>query len=193
MADDHRLLGTYLHLARASQMRMQPMVRDKLLVLAGVQAESMGLAPISALCRQEVLAHNAQHMLRDWPTVETALADERFRTYLKQLERRYSQEKSEHMLASLGIELGRERELYANDLEYAAALLGTDPERIHGLLEESRECVVAPAAREPGGRAEVATVSPSDGLRRLLVVWGPFALGLLILAALTLVAGALWH
>lgn len=174
-------------------MRMQPMVRDKLLVLAGVQAESMGLAPISALCRQEVLAHNAQHMLRDWPTLETALADERFRTYLKQLERRYSKEKSEHMLASLGIELGRERELYASDFEYAAALLGTDPESIDRLLQEPREGFVAPARRHGDHRPDRAIAAPSNGLRPQLVVWGPFALGLLILAALTLVAGALLH
>jgi hypothetical protein len=189
MADAHRLLGIYLHLARASQMRMQPMVRDKLLVLAGVQAESMGLAPISALCRQEVLAHNAQHMLRDWPTLETALADERFRTYLKQLERRYSSEKSEHMLASLGIELGRERELYASDLEYAAALLGTDPESIDGLLQEpdDRRATVAQSQLDRASAAAVRRPS----LRQSLVVWGPFALGLLILAALTLFAGAL--
>ena len=170
-------------------MRMQPMVRDKLLVLAGVQAESMGLAPISALCRQEVLAHNAQHMLRDWPTLETALADERFRTYLKQLERRYSSEKSEHMLASLGIELGRERELYASDLEYAAALLGTDPESIDGLLQEpdDRRATVAQSQLDRASAAAVRRPS----LRQSLVVWGPFALGLLILAALTLFAGAL--
>ncbi|MEX2114023.1 MAG: hypothetical protein WD845_12605 [Pirellulales bacterium] len=193
MTDAHRLLGIYLHLARASQLRMQPMVRDKLLVLAGVQAESMGLAPISALCRHKVLAHNAQHMIRDWPTMESALADERFRTYLKQLERRYSTEKSEHMLASLGIELGRERELYASDLEYAAALLGTDPESIDGLLLQQRGGAVGPSRRstrrsEQSSPQEVpADGRQSSGARSLLVTWGPFACGVVVLAIVALV------
>ena len=39
-------------------------------------------------------------------------------------------EKTEHMLDTLGIELGREREAYFSDLEYAAALLDTRPEAI---------------------------------------------------------------
>lgn len=164
------------------------MVRDKLLVLAGVQAESMGLAPISALCRHKVLTHNARHMIRDWPTLETALADERFRIYLKQLERRYSTEKSEHMLASLGIELGRERELYASDLEYAAALLGTDPESIDEQLLQYRGGAPGPSRRgtqrdersSPDEPRENGRSSPR--VRRMLVIWGPFAFGVLVLA-----------
>jgi hypothetical protein len=190
MPEPHRRLGTYLHLARASQSRMQPMVRDKMLVLAGVQAESMGLAPISALCRHQVLLHNAQHMIRDWPTLEAALADERFRIYFKQLERRYSPEKSEHMLDSLGIELGRERDLYANDLEYAAALLDTNPESIDDILIQDRSQQREVQTRWPRTHdgpstatdASAAAAEPISRMRTVLVVWGPFALGLSILA-----------
>jgi hypothetical protein len=131
-----RTLGMYLHLARASQLRRRPMVRDKLLVLAGVQAEEMGLEPISALCRHRILAHNARHLIRRWPTLTDALEDERFQSYLKQLKRRYSHEKIEHMLDSLGIELGRERDAYFSDLEYAAALLDTRPESIDEVLAQ---------------------------------------------------------
>jgi hypothetical protein len=168
------------------------MVRDKLLVLAGVQAEARGLAPISALCRHKVLEHNGRHMLRDWPTVQLALDDERFQAYLKQLTRRYSKEKAEYMLHSLGIELGRERALYANDLEYAAALLDTQPEAIDDILVEA-----------PGKSPNASRHWPADGLegadangafgghapgrsrrRRLLVVWGPFFLGATVLAVL---------
>src|SRR5260221_10378040 len=121
MPEADRMLGMYLHLARASQSRRQPMIRDKLLVLAGVQAEEMGLEQISALCRHRILAHNAQHLVRQWPTFDVALADEHFQSYLKQLKRRYSPEKIEHILHSLGIELGRERDAYFSDVEYAAA------------------------------------------------------------------------
>jgi hypothetical protein len=134
MAEADRMLGTYLHLARASSVRRQPMVRDKLLVLAGVQAQQMGLDPISALCRHKILEHNARHMVGQWPTVADALADDEFQSFLKQVRRRYSPEKSEHMLHSLGIELGRERDAYFDDLEYAAALLDARPDQIDAIL-----------------------------------------------------------
>jgi hypothetical protein len=170
------------------------MVRDKLLVLAGVQAESMGLAPISALCRHKVLAHNAQHMLRDWPTLEVALADERFRAYLKQLNRRYSKEKAEHMLDALGIELGRERALYANDLEYAAALLDTEPGAINEILAQDLKPPGEPdsAPRNPGPSPHAGLPSHrARRLRHVLVVWGPYVVGLSLLALAALLSRTL--
>src|SRR5262245_41694825 len=103
MAEADRLLGMYLHLARASSMRQQPMVRVKLLVLAGVQAEEMGLENISALCRHRILGQNGRHLVRRWPTFGEAMSAESFQTYLKQVRRRYSSEKVEHMVHSLGI------------------------------------------------------------------------------------------
>jgi hypothetical protein len=192
MADADRMLGMYLHLARASHLRRQPMVRDKLLVLAGVQAQEMGLEQISALCRHKILAHNARHLVRQWPTLTAALADEPFQSYLKQLRRRYSAEKIEHMVHSLGIELGREREAYFSDLEYAAALLDTRPESIADILAE-----------DPRQFVEVRDVArPTDALRprrgvpwttakvfNVLIVWGPFFVGLLVLAAWALGSG----
>jgi hypothetical protein len=196
MAEANRVLGTYLHLARASDLRMKPMVRDKLLVLAGVQAESMGLAEISALCRHKVLAHNARHLVRRWPTLEEALADERFLSYLKQLKRRYSEEKVEHMLETLGIELGRERELYANDLEYAAALLGTEPGTIGDILSgESplqgvRELRWATAtAVVPTAKRQSAATGAAH-VRHLLIVWAPLAAGALLVALLVALSRA---
>jgi hypothetical protein len=132
-------------------------------------------------------------MIRKWPTLETALADERFLTYLKQLERRYSTEKSEHMLATLGIELGRERQLYASDLEYAAALLDTDPESIDDLLLQPRGA--APNSRWPASSARPKADNqasprplaggapvPSSKSRSMLIVWAPFVLGISVLA-----------
>jgi hypothetical protein len=195
MTQADQTLAMYLHLARATHMRMQPMVRDKLLVLAGVRAEEMGLAPISALCRQRVLAHNARHLLGSWPTLGAAVVDERFQTYLKQLKRRYSREKAEHMLHSLGIELGRERELYANDLEYAAALLDTQPEAIAALLARGLPSVTPdrrPGDSEPSARQRrVGDGRRAARLRDALVVWGPFLAGLAVLTAWAALAGAL--
>ncbi len=130
MADLAYQLGIYLHLARASERRMRPLVRDRLLVLAGVTAAEMNLPAVAAYCRQKVLSHNPGHMLRRWPTIEQALKDDRFTHLTRQLLRRYPAEKAERMLNNLGIIMGRERESYYSDLEYAAALLGMSTESL---------------------------------------------------------------
>lgn len=176
----------YLHLARASSLRRQPLVSDKLLVLAGATAAEMGLGQIAALCRQKILVHNTQHLVRDWPNFDAALADDRFLSYLKQLRRRYSPEKAEHMLQTLGIELARERELYINDHEYAAALLGTTPEMLaqgdsadthsHDVLKPPAKAVTSPGSQ------------PAVSWKNLVIEWGPPGAGLLVLAALCVIS-----
>jgi hypothetical protein len=197
MPEPDRMLGMFLHLSRASRVRQQPMVRDKLLVLAGVQAQEMGLLQISALCRHKILAHNPQHLLGQWPTIASALADEPFQSYLKQLRRRYSPEKTEHILHSLGIELGRERDAYFSDLEYAAALLDTRPEEIAGILaagppkppvEPDATTVADHRKGTLNDRTRPGVIGESRAswpMRNLWVVWAPLvvlALGLIGLA-----------
>jgi hypothetical protein len=195
MADADRTLGMYLHLARASHMRRQPMVRDKLLVLAGVQAEQMGLDEISALCRHKILAHNARHLVRGWPTLTAALADEKFQSYLKQLKRRYSAEKTEHILHSLGIELGREREAYFNDLEYAAALLDTRPSSIAAILAGDPSSLSVEDRTPEGDRPRIVAREEALAARSQkrvlssLLDWGPWLL--VALAAMLVVVAQL--
>lgn len=118
------LLGLYLHLARASQKRQRPHVRDRLLVLAGTIAARMELPSVAAYCRQQVLVHNPGHLVGHWPNLEAALDDADFLHLLRQLQRRYPQERAEQLLASLGVQQARERDAYFSDEEYAAALLG---------------------------------------------------------------------
>jgi hypothetical protein len=189
MASADRLLGMYLHLARASRMRRQPLVRAKLLILAGVQAQEMGLDPIADLCRHRVLAHNPRHLVRRWPTLAEALRAEAFQSHVKQLRRRYSSEKVEHMLASLGIEMGRERAAYFSDTEYAAALLDTRPDAIDEVLSQP---LGKPAAISDAAELARAPVGPPAGrsrtTRERLAVWLPFLGGLLILAAVAALA-----
>ncbi len=124
------LLGLYLHLAHASQQRRRPLVRDKLLLLAGVIAARMELPHIDALCRQRILENNPGHMIRRWPSFANALEESDFLALLRQAQRRYPLEKAERMLATLGIDMAREREAYYSDNEYAAALLGATPEEL---------------------------------------------------------------
>jgi len=128
------LLGLYLHLARASERRKRLHVRDRLLIISAVNATRIGLHRIAAYCRQQVLQHNPQHLIRRWTTIADALEESDFLHFLKQLQRRYPQERAERMLDELGIEMGRERDAYFSDEEYAAALINLTPSRLDELF-----------------------------------------------------------
>jgi hypothetical protein len=127
----------YLHLARASELRRRPHVRDRLFVLAAVIAADAGLPRIAAYCRHRVLQHNPHHMIRRWPSLAEALQDADFIYFLRHLQRRFPPEKAERMLEKLDIEMGRERDAYYTDEEYAAALLGTTPDTLEALFGDS--------------------------------------------------------
>jgi hypothetical protein len=117
-------LGLYLHLARAAELRRQPLVRDRLLFLAGVIAAQIpGLAPIAECCRAKILEHNPGHLVARRPTLSGSLKEPDFDALVVQLARRYGPEQAEQMLVQLGIERGAERAAYYSDGEYAAALL----------------------------------------------------------------------
>ena len=117
-------LALYLHLARASELRRQPLVRDRLLVIAAAEAAAASLPRIAAFCRDKVLSHNHGHMLRRWETVEEATGEDDFLLHLKQLRRRFPPEKAEQMLHSLNIDSAGQRAAYYNDEEYAASIFG---------------------------------------------------------------------
>jgi hypothetical protein len=174
MPSTDRVLGMYLHLARASQLRRQPMVHDRMLVLAGVTAAEMGLAGVSAKCRERVLAHNHQHLLRDWPTMDAALEDSRFQTFVRQLRRRYSPEKAEHLLQSLGVEWVNERAAYYTDEEYATALLAATPQTPPPSGKPASGSQETPNAQPPLWRKALAIVVATalcGGMAILLWMW----------------------
>jgi hypothetical protein len=120
------LLGTYLHLAKAAELRRQPLVQNRVLLLAGVIAAQIDLAPIAAACREKILTHSPRHLVGRYPTIGDALLEEDFQALVSQLSTRYGPERVERLVAQLGIERGRERAAYASGGEYAAGLLGVD-------------------------------------------------------------------
>lgn len=134
MSEPIELLAIYLHLAVASERRRRPHVRDRLLLIAGVNAARIGLPRIAAYCRHRILQHNPRHAVRRWPSLLIALQDDEFLHLLRTVQRQYPQEKAEKMLASLEIEMGRERQTYYSDEEYAAALLGTTLPRLEEMF-----------------------------------------------------------
>jgi hypothetical protein len=134
MSEPIDILGLYLHLAQASEKRRRPHVRDRLLFAAAAIAARMHLFRISGYCRRKILQHNPRHAIGRWENPDEALEDPDFLSILKTIQRRYPQEKAERLLASLGIERGRERDAYFDDEEYAAALLGTTLDELDQLF-----------------------------------------------------------
>ena len=120
------LLAVYLHLAKAAWKRLRMPDRDRLLVISGFIATRMDLPRIASHCRKLILENNQGHMIRRWESFGDALEDTDFLHFLKQVQRRFPQEKAETMLSNLGIDRANERELYLSDEEYAAALIGAD-------------------------------------------------------------------
>ena len=132
------LLGLYLHLARASKIRRQLHIRDKLLIIAGMIAVRLQLPAVAAYCRQEVLTHNRQHLIRRWRDLESALQESDFHTLLKQLQRRFPREKAERMLVTLGIEMGQEWKTFFSEEEYAASLLNTTTDQLQQIYHQEQ-------------------------------------------------------
>ncbi len=120
------LLATYLHLARAAKVRQQPLVHDRVLLLAGVIAAQIDLAPIAGACREQILTHNPRHLVSRWPTIGQALVEEDFQSLVNQLSTRYGPERVEALIEQLGIEQHTQRSEYASDGQFAAALLDLD-------------------------------------------------------------------
>ena len=116
------------------------------------------------------------------------LQAEAFQSHVKQLRRRYSSEKVEHMLASLGIEMGRERAAYFSDTEYAAALLDTRPEAIDELLSRPPSASTVLPNSSEAVRTSSTAIRRATSARDRLSVWLPFLGGLLLLAAVAIAA-----
>lgn len=129
--DDHdSAMLAFVKLAGVSQSREQLGPRDKFLVLAGVAACRAGHNSVAARCRTLLLSHNPAHLMKRYETIELALKDDAFQSYLRQLSRFCPYERAEHLLSQLDIstELPKlSAKLSAAD--YALLLLGHSPNR----------------------------------------------------------------
>jgi hypothetical protein len=216
MADSEQTLVTYLDLACASQRRQRLSESDKLMVLAAVVATRLSWPQVADACRQQILAHNPRHLVRHWPSVEAALATERFRAYLKQVERRYPPERAEYMLGCLGqrpIVAGTSAQEMANSLlaklarQQAAAdqaALRTKPSGQQAMPraaddhgQSSRNQTRRGRRAKLGGRRRAIRSSGLSTAKRLLAtmpkqqfVWWPYWVGLALLALATAVWAA---
>lgn len=137
MAEAIENLAVYLHLANAAWKKLQMPDRDRLLVISAVHASQLGLDKISHYCRFLILKNNPGHMVRRWAGIREAVQDPDFLHFYKQVQRRFSVEKAETMLAEMGIVRANERATYYTDEEYAAALLGVDQEWLQQMFGET--------------------------------------------------------
>lgn len=126
MSEPIDLLAIYLHLAKSAWKRLRMPDRDRLLVISGFISAKMKLIRIADHCRSLILQNNQGHMIRKWPSFSMAIDDSDFQHFLKQIQRRFPQEKAETMLSNIGIDRANERQLYYSDEEYAAAVIGLD-------------------------------------------------------------------
>jgi hypothetical protein len=103
MPDYERAMLIYARLAAISQEKQQLAGRDKFLILTGAEACRAGWPEVAARCRELVHANNPAHLLNRFETFPSALRDEEFVIFLKQLERFCTHEKGEHLLSELEI------------------------------------------------------------------------------------------
>ena len=111
--------------------------RDRFLVICAVIAQKMSLFRVASYCRHLILEHNPGHMLRRWNTLKSAMDDSDFLHFLKQVQRRFPQEKAETILAKFDIDRSNERATYYDDEEYAASLLGIDVQWLRENFDDS--------------------------------------------------------
>lgn len=116
-------IASYFILARVSEGRARPFVRDKLLLVAAALATRGLLPKTAAACRNLILRHNPQHAVSRYDTMEQALRDADFQPLLKRAEQQYPTEHAEVLLLKLGIDLNEVRQNHPQARECLAYLL----------------------------------------------------------------------
>ena len=103
MRDHETAMQIYVQLAVISDHKQQPQVRDRFLLLAGVEACRAGWPEVAASCRQRLLAANPSHQVKRHPTMAVALRNEDFQQLVVHWERYCPFEKAEALLRQLNL------------------------------------------------------------------------------------------
>ena len=101
MTPQERRMLAFTLLAAESRQRRQPYGELRFLLLAGSAACQAGWADVPRRCRERVLEINPHHMLAKYDTLEEALRDDEFQTFLSRLDRFCSFEMAEALLEKL--------------------------------------------------------------------------------------------
>ncbi len=103
MRDHEGAMRVYVQLAVLSDQKQQPQVRDRFLLLAGVEACRAGWPDVAARCQQKLLASNPVHQASRHATLADALRDSDFQQLVVHWERYCPFEKAEAMLRQLNL------------------------------------------------------------------------------------------
>ena len=103
MRDHEAAMTVYVQLAVLSDQKQQPLVRDRFLLLAGVEACRAGWPEIAARCRERLIQSNPVHQVTRHQTVADALRDTDFQRLVTHWERYCPFEKAEAMLRLLDL------------------------------------------------------------------------------------------
>ncbi|MFK7767042.1 MAG: hypothetical protein AB8B55_07450 [Mariniblastus sp.] len=134
--DPLKELIVYLRVAQAFKNRLQMSDRDRALILAATCASMLEMKSIANFCRKMVLQNNRGHMLRKYDTFHQALEDPDFGVFLKQVRRKLSAEDAASQLSSLEYFCDVRQSDYETKTEFAAAVMGVDPEWLEDHFSE---------------------------------------------------------
>jgi hypothetical protein len=98
MRDHEAAMSVYCQLAVISHQKQQSQVRDRFLLLAGVEACRAGWPEVAACCHQKLIASNPAHQAHRFATMAEALRNEEFQQLVVHWERYCPFEKAEAML-----------------------------------------------------------------------------------------------
>lgn len=101
MRNHETAMQVYLELAAESDRKKQPLVRDRFLLLGGVEACRAGWLDVADRCRQKISATNPAHQIRNFPSMADALRDDDFQNVVAHWERWCPFEKAEAMFREL--------------------------------------------------------------------------------------------
>lgn len=105
MRDYESAMQVYVQLAVISDQKQQRQVRDRFLLLAGVEACRAGWPEVAESCQQKLIASNPAHQLHLHRSLADALRDEDFQQLVAHWERYCPFEKAEAMLRQVQTEV----------------------------------------------------------------------------------------
>lgn len=103
MRDHEAAMSVYVQLAVISDQKKQRQVRDRFLLLAGVEACRAGWLEVAARCHQKLIESNHAHLANRHSTLADALRDPDFQKLVVHWERYCPFEKAEAMLRHLNL------------------------------------------------------------------------------------------
>lgn len=101
MHDHEAAMQVYVQLVAICDQKRQPQVRDRFLLLAGVEACRAGWLDVAECCHRRLIASNPAHQAHRFPNFADALRDADFQKLVEHWERYCPFEKAEAMLSEL--------------------------------------------------------------------------------------------